>query len=145
MMTEYRFYDYATMKPGQLLMGLSVGSRGIHLAPSWEFELKPVHDESNELEIPITVLLEGTVDFRNKLPTTYRTKTGVVFYLTNTAAYQELINDAHSTFGQDIRQVMRTMKFVVDKPIGLFLGHVVRSDGRQYINVLTGTGHDVWI
>ena len=131
----YKFHDWATMRPGMLVGGFIATETGFELGPSWQLP-------SSTKILPYTVLVEGFIEFREKILQTHLTKSNTAFYYPNYKLFLELISDAqtaHST------RYMKVIKFKVGEPIGMFLGHIIRVDGITKVNILTLSGFDVWI
>ena len=131
--TPYTFTDLARMNPGQLIEGIVLTENdGFALGTGWDLG---IIDATTE-EVPITVGLEYKLHLRDKILSTYVTKKKVTIYHTNRDALQEARKDAERD--------AEVIKFKINHPIGIFLGHIIRSDGVTFINILTTCGKDCW-
>ena len=134
---KYTFVDWAQMVPGAIIGGFIMTSEGLGLGSDWAQEMQK---QKVWKRICISELY---TDLKNKLPVTKISRTGVGIYFTNYRELNELLIDSKIENGKD--KVNIRINFIVNEPIGLFLGNILRVEGKTFVNILTLEGIEIWI
>jgi hypothetical protein len=130
MTKPYTLAELLQMKPGTLLLGLAKTSEGqLGVAPEWS--LSP--QLATRKAVKITPYLELRVRWRQHLKR-FKKDFGECCYYTPPATVIE--NHSNRIIIADL---------IINHPIGIYLGHVVRFGGAPVVNFLTSTGYDVWL
>jgi hypothetical protein len=131
----YALADFIAMKPGTFVGGLMHIGDSWHLGPEWLFQAGDVYPKPRSVYFarPIS---EYHVRWRRNLRE-----------FSQTISKSRLYRPPFEQIERVWRRQDNTIKlgFDVTKPIGIYLGHVLRSNGITLINVLSGDGFDIWI
>lgn len=123
--------------PGALIGG--VGENHIDIIPNIDYE-----QTWAEAEKTATVFADCFYEFdlgiKQKVPTAFQSKTGVEIHSLSVASFKRMVitSRAANTFPSKF-------KFLIGRPIGLFTGHILRIEGKTWVNILSYNGQDIWI
>jgi hypothetical protein len=131
----YSFADFLAMKPGTLLGGFMHIGDSWHIGPEWVFQAGDIYPHGRS-RYSLTPILEYRVNWRRKLRE-YSRK----------VSRSRLYRPSQDGLEAGWRSHKNTMKieFEVGKPIGLYLGHILRCNSVSLVNVLSPEGYDIWI
>ena len=132
----YAFADFFGMKPGTILGGFAKVNDSWRLATSWYLP----DGLSQRDVIPFTFITEHDANWRRKFR-------GVSQMFGTTRFYKPVIQEPKPVVNTLVSQISKplSIKLTTNQPVGIYLGHILRSNEIHYVNVLLGEGYDVWI
>lgn len=134
----YALADFIAMKPGAFVGGLMHIGNSWHLGPKWLFQASDMYPKPRSVYF-VRPISEYHVRWRRQLREFSQSISNSILYRPPFEQIEKawtLINGQNSTI---------KLGFDVTKPIGIYLGRVLRSNGVMLINVLSGDGFDIWI
>lgn len=124
----YTFADFIAMKPGTLVGGFMHLQDSWHLGPEWFFQEDDVYP-LQRTTFNFQPILESKVQWR-RIP-------GTKF--SGSKIHRE------SIASWDLKGCSTKVAFDIAQPIGMYLGHIMRSNSVTYVNILSPDGQDIWI
>lgn len=123
--------------PGALIGG--VGEDHIEIVPDIDYE-KTWAETEHTNAVFADCFYEFDLGIKHKVPTAFYSKTGVEIHSLSIASFKRMVGTsrAANTFPSKF-------KFLVGRPIGLFTGHILRIEGKTWVNILSYNGQDIWI
>ena len=132
----YSLYDFLTMEPGALIMGIAKKHGVLTLSREWD----NIFISSPEVGfLPHTVISEWKLQIKSSKTPTIQFHGIVSVY----HAYDHEMLEWIKTIKE--KNVWRIKRLVPGEPIGVFLGNILRVNGMTLVNVLMLDGEEVWI
>jgi len=134
-MRPYALADFIAMKRGTFVGGFMHIGNSWCIGPKWLFQAGDVYPRHRSVYFAHPIA-EYHVRWRQRLQDFSR-------QISNSKFYRPPVESAE----EDWKQTKNTIKigFNVTKPLGIYLGHVLRSNGITLINILSEDGFDIWI
>lgn len=141
----YTLTDLIQLKTGSIIGGFGVYRKnGAMPAPEWYVS------DPNTLEFilrsnsyPIEVIPEKGINGVQGVHWREKFKDKMIL-LGNTKVYN-LSEEEFAPFARDAKFSSTMLNFEYEKPVGLYMGYIVRTGGMTFVNIFTREGFDIWI
>lgn len=131
----FSFAELMTIKPGFIFGGLVHVDSAWKLGPAWNLLETDYHPRRKGILVQHP-LSEHKVKWRQRLRPYVKELNGTRFYSPPLDEISKTANNANNTI---------KVGFDTLAPVGMYLGHIVRTEGSIRVNVLIFEGYDVWL
>lgn len=131
----FTFSELAAIQPGFIFGGLVHVDGTWKLGPDWNLLETDYHPRRKGILVQY-LLSEHKVKWRQRLRPYAKEVNGSRFY----NPPMEEVSKTAGNLGNTIKVGFNTVA-----PVGMYLGHIVRTEGTTRVNVLIFEGYDVWL